>query len=74
MLNADMSLVVDLGNGLVDPVTGQVSCTLTTNCPESSLKSLTIGYAQDNAKWVQDFRNAFTKMTSVGCAGVCTPL
>lgn len=74
MLNVDMALVVDFGNSLLDPVTGQVTCTLNVDCPESSLKSFAIAYAEDNVKWVQDFRNVFTKMTSIGCAGVCTPL
>ena len=73
MLNVDMSLAFDLGNGLVDPVTGQVGCTLST-CPESALLGLAVEYAQNNSKWVEDFRGAFTKMTNVGCAGVCTQL
>ena len=73
MLNVDMSLVFDLSNGLVDPVTGQVGCTVST-CPASPLLGLTVEYSQDNEKCVEDFRGAFTKMTSVGCAGVCTEL
>ena len=74
MLNVDMSLVFDLGNGLiVDPVTGEVSCTVST-CPASPLLGLTVEYSQNNQKWVEDFRDAFTKLTSVGCAGVCTQL
>lgn len=73
MLNVDMALARDF-EGVIDPVSGRVTCTLNGNCPDSPLLGFAMEYADSNGAWLADFREAFTKMTSVGCAGVCTPL
>lgn len=72
MLNVDMSLAFDLADHIT-PVTGAVSCNVNT-CPESPLMDITREFAQNNDAWLQAFRVAFTKMTSVGCPGICTAL
>lgn len=77
MFNADMALAVDMA-GFLDPVTGNVNCTLrpvTTGkptCPASSLLGIAQEYAQGNAVWVRDYRDAFVKMINTGCGnGIC---
>lgn len=78
MLNADMALVVNL-DGVIDSTTGAVTCDLGGGgamvCPPSSLLSQTAQYADNNGLWLQDYRNAFIKMTNKGCeSGACTAL
>lgn len=69
MLNADMALVKDL-EGWIDHDSGFVFCSLTDDCPDSPLLDFVLDFAQDNAVWIQAFRDAFWKMTSVGCSNV----
>jgi len=71
MLNVDMSLAFNLA-GNITPGSGEVSCSVNT-CPQSRLMDITREYAQSNNVWLNDFRAAFTKMTSVGCDS-CTAL
>jgi len=78
MLNADMALAVDF-DGFLDGTTGSVTCSLTgggalTVCPVSSLLSVAVEYANDNTLWVNDFHDAFIKMTNTGCGvgSTCT--
>jgi hypothetical protein len=71
MLNADMALAVDF-DGFLDGTTGSVTCSLTgegtaTVCPVSSLLSVAVEYANNNTLWVNDFHDAFIKMTNTGC-------
>ena len=73
MLNVDMALARDF-TGFINPTSGRVTCTLNGNCPDSPLLGFAMEYANNNAAWLADFRDAFVKMTSVGCQGVCTPL
>lgn len=73
MLNVDIALARDL-EGFIDPTTGFVTCSLNGSCPDSPLLSIAMEYASNNRVWVQDFRDAFIKMTSSGCEGVCTDI
>ena len=73
MLNVDIALARNLA-GFINPVSGDVSCSLNQNCPDSPLLGFAMEYANSNAVWISDFHDAFIKMTSVGCAGVCTPV
>jgi hypothetical protein len=72
MLNTDMCLVVDFA-GYLDPVTGSVTCTLDSSgpapCPASPTLSIAVEYANSNSVWVNDFHDAFIKMTNAGCGG-----
>lgn len=73
MLNADIALAFNL-DGLVNPTTGEVSCTLET-CPESPLLGFAIEFSNSNTDWLNAFRGAFIKMTNAGCeGGACTAL
>ena len=61
-----MALVVDLV-GAIDSTSGQVSCNLEgagVVCPQSSLLSQTVAYANNNRLWLQDYHSAFIKMTN----------
>ncbi len=76
MLNADLALAVNF-QGEIDSTTGAVSCNLAGNnaCPQSSLLSQTVQYANSNQLWLEDYRDAFIKMTNNGCEnGACTSL
>jgi hypothetical protein len=64
MLNADMALVVNLG-GDIDSTTGEVDCAIGI-CSEASTIDQVAIYAGDNALWLEQFRDAFVKMTLNG--------
>jgi hypothetical protein len=64
MLNADMALVVNLG-AEIDSTTGEVDCVI-GDCPEASTIDQVAIYAGDNALWLEQFRDAFVKMTLNG--------
>lgn len=73
MLNADMALVRDLTNYLVDTETGEVSCVLDSTggaAPICDLATETlpqvVAYSNDNLLWLEDFRDALTKMMTKG--------
>jgi hypothetical protein len=80
MLNADLALAVDT-SGHLDSTNGAVACSLPSQpnavnpvCPNSPLLATANRYAANNAAWVADFRDAFTKMVNSGCNAptVCT--
>jgi hypothetical protein len=79
MLNADLALAVDTA-GYLNATNGAVNCSLNTPagslavCPVSPLLATANRYAVNNAAWVTDFRDAFTKMVNTGCNAptVCT--
>jgi hypothetical protein len=82
MLNADMALAVNTA-GYLNAANGAVTCSLPSSpgtsaanpvCPNSPLLATANRYAANNAAWVTDFRNAFTKMVNKGCDAptVCT--
>jgi hypothetical protein len=85
MLNADLALAVDTA-GYLNATNGAVNCSLPvppnipagplTVCPDSPLLATANQYAVNNAAWVSDFRDAFTKMVHTGCNAptVCTAL
>jgi hypothetical protein len=64
MLNADMALVVNLG-AEIDSTTGEVDCAIGV-CPEASTIDQVAIFAGDNALWLEQFRDAFVKMTLNG--------
>jgi Peroxidase len=76
MLNADMALAVDTA-GFLNATSGAVSCSLPVPpntpagplpvCPNSPLLATANRYANNNAAWVTEFRDAFTKMVNTGC-------
>jgi len=66
MLNADMAIVSDF-EGSIDPVSGAVSCGRPSNCPKSPTFSIAEEYANNNSLWVNEFHDAFLKMTRTGC-------
>jgi len=64
-----MALVTDL-EGFLDPTSGEVSCRVAgidNLCPDSSTLDIAIEYAESNVAWLNDFHDAFVKMTSHGC-------
>jgi hypothetical protein len=81
MLDVDMALAVNF-NGFLDRTTGRVTCNLSDDnavqpiCPASSTLSIAVEYADNNRLWVNDFHDAFLKMTNTGCGvgGPCTAL
>jgi hypothetical protein len=64
MLNADMALVMDFKNE-IDSTTGEVDCAV-GECPQASTIDQVAIYAGDNALWLEQFRDAFVKMTLNG--------
>lgn len=70
MLNVDMALVRDVSSHVVDQRTGEVSCALsdqtTSASPVCDIADQTFAqvaaYANDNQLWLEDFRDALTKM------------
>ena len=69
MLNADMATVIDL-EGKVDPISGNTTCRVAGTgeiCPKSPTLPIVVEYANNGQTWINDFRNAFWKMTSKGC-------
>ncbi len=61
MLNADMSLIKDIGN---PSELGEVSCGST--CPESSYSRAVEEFAVNNDLWLEKFGDAWNKMIMTG--------
>jgi hypothetical protein len=79
MFNADMALAFDMTDFTSSTVPGGVSCDLKADssnvCPSSSLLPQAQLYADNNGRFVRDFRAVFLKMISTGCGnGVCTAI
>jgi len=65
MLNADMSLIVDIDD-YFDPVDeDKVSCTIDT-CPASEVVSIVQEFVDDNQQWLDEFAVVFEKMIKTG--------
>ncbi len=62
MLNSDMSLYKEIGE--VEN-RGKVSCVY-DECPLSSVSSISLEYAEDNALWIRDFTDVWHKMVQNG--------
>jgi catalase (peroxidase I) len=76
MLHADMALAFDM-KGFLDSKNGNVTCAIVPRrgkitCPTSVLRPQSQEYANDNKKWITDFRSAYLKLVTAGCgAGKC---
>jgi len=69
MLNSDMALKLNL-EGELNSQTGAVSCG--NACPVASTLTQVEAYANNNGAFLNDFRDAFMKMLSVGLNTTCS--
>eukprot|EP01084_Bolivina_argentea_P029967 55600_1 len=65
MLNADMSLVIDIDDDVDLDDDGIVACAM-DDCDESSVKSIAQEFADDNQLWLNEFAQVFTKLITTG--------
>ena len=68
MLDSDLAIARDFGESL-DAETGEVTCTIKpskSGCPFANTIDIAELYRNDNQQWVEDFRDAFTKMLVTG--------
>jgi len=65
MLNADMSLVMDIDDFVDLNDSGRVACP-SGGCPQSPVIDIAQEFADDNQKWLDEFAQVFTQLITTG--------